>query len=70
MNGERKQNAVARTKPGPFDDLKEFIGHCARAKKAMSPETLRENVGKFVNELDQDSKDFLGDLAGILRRPR
>lgn len=59
---------------GPFDDLKEFIGICAKARKELDPEHIKANVGKkigdFVDGLDEDSKDFLTDIARRIRRPR
>lgn len=64
------KTTVARRQKGAFDDLKEFIGVCAQVKKAASPDAIRANVGRFVNELPQDSKDFLVDLVGMFRRPR
>jgi len=64
-----KQIRAPRQPKGPFDDLREFIGICASARKAMSPEVLKANVGKFIGELPEDSKDLLQDLAGLFRRP-
>jgi hypothetical protein len=63
------KSAVTR-QPGVVSDLKDFIGACAQVKKAVHPDTLRANVGKFIGELDDDSKGLLNDLAGLFRRPK
>lgn len=70
MPEENAKPAVTRRRKGPVDDLKEFIGACAQVKKAIHPDTLRANVGKFIGELDDDSKGLLQDLAGLFRGPK
>jgi hypothetical protein len=64
------KSAVVRRRKGPVDDLKDFIGACAQVKKAIHPDNLRANVGKFIGELPEDSKDLLQDLAGLFRGPK
>lgn len=54
----------------PLAELKQFIGICAQARKEISPKALKRHVVNFIGELDQDSKDFLGEIARILGRPR
>lgn len=64
------KTAVTRRQPGVVSDLKDFIGACAQVKKAIHPDAIRENVGKFIGELDDDSKDLLQGLAGMFRGPK
>jgi hypothetical protein len=64
------KTAVVRRQPGVVNDLKDFIGACAQVKKAMSPDNVRANVGKFIGELDDDSKGLLQDVVGLFRRPK
>jgi hypothetical protein len=63
-----------RAPKGPFDDLKQFIGVCAKARKQLDPETLVENgkraVGEFLGGMDEDSKALVSDVVGMFRRPR
>lgn len=72
-----KSVRIVKTRPNPHDaagELKRFIGICAQARKQLDPENIKANVGaklaEFVDGLDQDSKDFLTDVAGVIRRPR
>lgn len=63
-----------RAPKGPFDDLKQFIGVCADARKQLDPENIKANVGRAVGEfldgMDEDSKALVSDVVGIFRRPR
>jgi hypothetical protein len=69
----RSSRAVAYKKQ-PFDDLKQFIGICAQARKQLDPETINANVwravGEFFDGMNEDSKKLLTDVAGIIRRPK
>lgn len=68
--GRIAKPAVTRRQPGVVNDLKDFIGACAQVKKAIHPDAIRENVGKFIGELDEDSKDLLQGFAGLFRGPK
>jgi len=53
-------------------ELKRFIGVVADARKQLDPVNIRANVGKalsgFVEDLPEDSRKLVTDLAGIFRR--
>jgi hypothetical protein len=63
-----------RAPKGPFDDLKQFIGICARVRNELDPDRIKTNVGRamgeFLDGMDEDSKKLVGDVAGMFRRPR
>ena len=71
-----KSARIARPNPAkqPFDDLKQFIGICAQARKQMDPERIVANVGQavsgFIGGLDEDSQGLIRDVVGVIRRPK
>lgn len=72
---EESRTVSRRREPkGPFDELKQFIGVCAKARREYSPEFFKENVGRkvgeFLNGMDDDSKALVNDVASIFRRPK
>lgn len=72
MPDNSRRIARPRAPKQPFDDLKQFIGICAQARKQLDPETIKANVGrsaaKFFDSMDEDSKKLVVDVASLFQR--